>query len=128
MDTRQLVLRLGADDDGFQIDRAAMAFARPGLPVPEVLKVGEAFGGAYAISVRHHGRFLEDVDPAEGDVVGPTVVGLIQALRNSGLEDADGVNWMPHHTSKSSWHDWLLAGLVDDPRRKVSGWRAKLGK
>lgn len=41
------------------------AFAGPDLPVPEVREVGlTPSGRAYAISVRHHGRFLEDT-PAE---------------------------------------------------------------
>ena len=39
-----------------------MAFAGPDLPVPKVLEVGDALGGAYAISERHFGLFLEKLD------------------------------------------------------------------
>ena len=66
VDERELVLRFGQVRDWFEMDRAAMAYNAPDLPVPEVLEIGDAFGGSYAISVRHHGRFLETVAPARG--------------------------------------------------------------
>jgi len=56
---RELVLRFGANKDWFEADRAAMAFASPELPVPEVVEIGDAFDGTYAISVRHYGINLE---------------------------------------------------------------------
>ena len=34
---RQLVVRFGQLREGFEMDRAAMAFERPGLPIPDVL-------------------------------------------------------------------------------------------
>src|SRR4051794_18931487 len=49
---RDLVVRFGQLREGFEMDRAAMAFVRPGLPIPDVLDVGDAFGGAFAISTR----------------------------------------------------------------------------
>ncbi len=52
VDGRELVLRVGTQPDGFEMDRLAREFARPGLPIPEVLDLGEAFGFAYAISTR----------------------------------------------------------------------------
>ena len=51
------------------------------LPVPEVLTIGQTFGRWFAISRRHHGRFLEDVGIEESDVLEPTVVGLLSDLR-----------------------------------------------
>lgn len=70
-DDRELVARFGKLLDGFEADRKAMAYAGPELPVPDVLEVGAAFDGSYAISVRAHGRFLEDVGPDEVHVAGP---------------------------------------------------------
>jgi len=71
LDERELVVRFGEIREGFEMDRAAVVFARPGLPVPDVLEIGDAFDRAYAISVRHRGRFLEDVRPDECAAVGP---------------------------------------------------------
>src|SRR5689334_16213362 len=59
----ELVIRFGASREWFEADRAAMAFSSRELPVPAIIEIGEAFGGYYAISVRHHGRFLEHVLP-----------------------------------------------------------------
>ena len=115
IDDRGLVLRVGQIREGFEMDRDAMAYDASDLPVPEVLEIGDAFGGAYAISVRHHGRFLETVTTHEADVVGPTIVRLLAALKSA-----------PPTATPSNWRDWLMGGLVDDPRRHVSGWRTKL--
>jgi hypothetical protein len=60
---RPLVVRFGTRRDWLEAERAAMAFASPEIPVPEVLEVGDALGGAYAISARHYGINLEDVRP-----------------------------------------------------------------
>ena len=117
-DGRELVARFGQLLDGFEADRRAMAYDGPDLPVPEVLEVGSAFDGSYAISVRHHGRFLEDVAPDEADVAGPTLVRLLGALHALG-SDSSG-------TAPDAWRRFLVEGLVDDPARTVHGWRARL--
>ena len=115
VDDRGLVLRLGQNSEWFEIDRAAMAHNGPDLPVPEVLEIGEAFGGAYAVSVRHYGRFLEAVTPHEADIVGPTIVRFLTALKAA-----------PSQPTSSSWRDWLMRGLIDDPNSPQHGWRTTL--
>ena len=113
---RELVLRLGQSADWFEIDRAAMTYGREGLPVPAVLDIGDAFGGAYVISERHHGRFLESVEVDEADAAGPTLMSLLDALRS--VPDDGGRN--------RSWHAWLVDSLRDDPTHPAGGWRATL--
>lgn len=112
---RELVLRIGRNRAWFELDRDARAYHSADLPVPEVIEIGDAFGASYAISVRHRGRFIETVEPAEADIVGPTIVRLIAALKDA-----------PPGRDSASWRDWLMDGFVDDPRKTVSGWRAKL--
>jgi hypothetical protein len=56
LDDREFALRIGRHRAWFEIDRDARVYNAPDLPVPEVLEIGDAFGGSYAISVRHHGR------------------------------------------------------------------------
>ena len=113
---RELVLRLGNSREWFETDRDAMAYSREGLPVPAVMDIGDALGGAYAISERHRGRFLESVRVDEVDVAGPTLMSLLGALR-SVPDDGRG---------RGSWRAWLSASLRDDPAQTVSGWRATL--
>ena len=124
---RELVLRLGSVPEGFEMDRAAMAFGGPDLPVPEVLDIGEAMGSAYAISARHHGRFLETVRPDECGAAGPAIVRTLAALRAVPVNPGAPVAWYRQGPpNESTWRAWLTDALVDDPRRRVSGWRKAL--
>ncbi len=115
---RELVLRLGTEREDFETERTAMRFNSPDLPVPEVMEIGEAFGLVFAISVRHHGRFLEDVTSEDAEKAGPTIVRLLQALRHQ----------PDTHEHSSTWREWLLQGLRDHPGKRVSGWRALLAE
>ena len=40
--TQELILRFSDMAEGFQIDKAAMRFTRPNLPVPKVTETGQA--------------------------------------------------------------------------------------
>lgn len=123
----ELVLRIGDTPDGFAIDVAAMRFAAPDLPVPVVVETGAGLGGYFAISRRHRGRFIE-VSPAhEAPAVGTALESLLGALRSAPRTPGDPVLWYDADASAgSTWHAWLLSGLADDPRARVSGWREKL--
>lgn len=112
----ELVLRINDAPDGFRSDELAMGYGSHRLPVPEVIAIGEGFGRWYAISRRHHGRFLEAVGPDEAAVLGPTVVDLLGALR--AVPDT-GAESMP-------WPDFLLMGIADHPGHHMSGWRARV--
>lgn len=125
---RELVARFGQVRDGFEMDRAAVGFDRPDLPVPDVLEVGDGLGGAFAISIRRHGHFLEDIDVNDAGKAEATVGQLLAALRAAGSAPDAPSAWFPPRadTASSTWHQWLLSGLVDDPGRTVNGWRRKL--
>ena len=122
----ELVVRFGTNASWYEADRMAMAFARPGLPVPEVRDVGHTSDSrAYAISVRHHGRFLEDT-PAELAPLTSTLTGLLLALYDV-PSDADGpVLWHDSDPPPLSWRQFILAGLVDDPASATHGWSTTL--
>ena len=81
LDNRDLVVRFGRYREDFTRDQKAMAFARPELPVPTVLEVGEALGGFYAISERHFGAFLETLDEREWRNLLPALLLALDALR-----------------------------------------------
>jgi aminoglycoside phosphotransferase (APT) family kinase protein len=123
VDGRELVLRVGTQPDGFAMDQHAQRFAAPGLPIPEVLEVGEAFGFAYAISTRSHGRFLESLEPVEATTARPVVLGLLTSLRATPAAPDAPASWFGPHARSSTWRGWLVDSLVDDPRLTVSGWR-----
>lgn len=122
---QELVLRLGHAKEGYEIDRLAGRFRRPGLPIPEVLDVGDALGVHYAISTRLHGRFIEDVSEQEADAAGGAMTGLLDALRSV---DAPGeaVEWHSPATSAGSWREWLTNMIEDDPARSVNSFTEAL--
>ena len=122
---RELVLRVGSVPEGFEMDRVAMAFDRPDLPVPAVLEIGEGLGAAYAISTRRHGRFLEAIRPDDASVARPAVERMLAALRAIPAEPDAPCAWYPAGGANpaSTWRRWLTDGLVDDPQHRVSGWR-----
>ncbi len=122
----EFVLRLSELSEGFTIDAAAMRFIGPNLPIPEVLETGEALGLPYAISRRHVGRFVETTEADEGRAVGEALASLLAALRAVPGNDDEGVFWYDSADSGMTWHGWLRAGLIDNPKSRVSGWRGLL--
>ena len=123
---RELVLRVGTQHYGFEMDRLARGFARPGLPIPEVLEVGEAFGSAFAVSMRSRGRFLETIDTSDAAAARPAVLSLLGALREGPAEPRARASWFGDGGGATTWRDWLTASLVDDPNLRVNGWRASI--
>ena len=124
-----LVLRFSDLSEGFAIDAAAMRFAGPDLPIPELLEVGEALGHPFAISRRHYGRFVEDASPAEAEVIGAALARLLAALRAVPSTPDDPVEWHdPESSAGMTWRDWLRGGLVDHPEARTAGWREQLSQ
>jgi aminoglycoside phosphotransferase (APT) family kinase protein len=126
-DGEELVVRFGQEVAWYEADRMAMAFDGPNLPVPEVREVGTtATGRAYAISVRHHGRFLENTPVELADAIAPTLTRLLVALYHVPAPPDSPVVWHQAGGSVESWREFLLAGLVDDPAKLVHGWSTAL--
>jgi aminoglycoside phosphotransferase (APT) family kinase protein len=127
LDGCDLVARFGRYGEDFAKDQEAMAFAGPDLPVPKVLEVGNALGGAYAISERHFGLFLENLDEPRWRRLLPAVVRGLDHLRHL---QAPAASQVPSAASgpaiTMSWREWLREGLVDQPGRRVAGWRVVL--
>jgi hygromycin-B 4-O-kinase len=126
-DGEELVVRFGPQVSWYEADRMAMAFAGPDLPVPEVREVGTAPSGrAYAISVRHHGRFLEDTPVEQAGAIAPTLTSLLAALYRVPAGPDAPVLWHQGAASAASWREFLTDGLADDPGKLVHGWNAAL--
>lgn len=120
------MIRFGPERSWYEADRMAMAFNGPDLPVPQIKEVGTIpTGGAYAISIRHHGRFLEDSPVERADVVGPTLTRLLVALSRVPTSPGTPVMWHPEGAPTPSWREFIL-GRLDDRRDSGNGWRAAL--
>ena len=123
----ELVIRFGPERSWYEADRMATAFSGPDLPVPQIKEVGTTpTGGAYAISVRHHGRFLEDTPVERADAVAPTLTRLLVALYRVPASPGTPVMWHPAGAPARSWREFVLARMADDPGNPGHGWRAAL--
>jgi aminoglycoside phosphotransferase len=137
---RDLVARFGAYGEDFAQDRQSMAFAGPDLPVPEVLETGRALGGAYAISQRCFGVFLETLNEARWRRLLPALLRGLDALRHlpapaepgavlaAGGTAPASAGTVPAAAGTPGWRDRLRLGLIDRPGERVSGWQAVLAR
>lgn len=121
---RDLVARFGPYGEDFAKDQQAMAFAGPDLPVPEVLETGSGLGGAYAISQRCFGVFLENLDEPRWRRLLPALLRGLDALRQLPVPGSDPTAAVTG--GGGGWREWLWSGLVDRPGARVSGWKAVL--
>jgi hygromycin-B 4-O-kinase len=124
----ELAIRFGRYVDDFRKDQLASAYAAPDLPIPEVLDVGPAFDGYYAISRRAHGVPLESLSATQWLAIVPSVVAALEAMRTTDLSSTSGFGgWGAEGQAPyTSWSDHLLAVAEDTPDRRTYGWRERL--
>ncbi len=124
----ELVIRFGNYVDDFRKDQLAYAYTTPDLPIPEVLDIGHAFDGYYAISTRACGVPLENLGLTKWLAIVPAVVSALEAMRMTDLSSTIGVgSWgiegkAPH----ISWSSHLLTVGDDTPNQRTHGWRERL--
>src|SRR5262245_46923527 len=127
-DDDELVIRFGQHVDDFQKDQLAYAHATPALPIPEVLAIGRAFDGYYAISTRVYGVPLESLSATQWLAAIPSIVAALEAMRLADLSATVGFGgWGSARTAPHSrWSGHLLAVGDDTPDRRTHSWRARL--
>lgn len=125
---QELVIRFGNHVDDFQKDRLAHVYCTPELPIPEVLEIGRAFDGYYAISTRAHGIPLENVRDTQWSALVPALVSALEAMRITDLSAASGFGgWGDGgEASHTLWSEHLLAVADDAPDQRTHGWRERL--
>jgi hygromycin-B 4-O-kinase len=127
-DNQELVIRFGKYVDDFQIDQRAFAYDSSALPIPEVLEIGEAFGGYYAISTRVYGSFLEQRSTQDWLTVVPSLVSALESIRLTNVSHASGFGgWDDKGNGlRKTWAEHLLAVSDDLPERRTYGWKEKI--
>lgn len=125
---RELVVRFGAFAVDFEKDRRAASLRSPTLPIPEVIEVGPAFDGYFAISSRVRGVPLESLSRDAWRGTLPSLLSTLDAIRradlagSSGWGEWDGAGQAPF----ASWRDFLLDVERDTPEQRTHGWRRRL--
>lgn len=127
LDDRDLVARFGLYVEDFIKDQRAMEFRGPDLPVPEILEIGEALGGYFAVSERHFGHFLEELDVEGWRRVLPALLRTLDALRELAAPGHGAVDWTGADAEPGGgWRGWLVASVQDDGGGRTGGWRPRL--
>lgn len=122
------VVRFGKHVEDFRKDQVAYAYAAPGLPIPRVVEIGEAFDGYYAISTRAYGVPLEGLDTSDWLATLPSLVSALEAMRTADLSSTQGYgDWgIEGKGSHTSWSSHLLAIGEENPDYRTYGWRERL--
>lgn len=125
---RDWVIRLGVHGQDFAKDQFAARFRSTALPIPQVTEVGQALGGAFAISERAFGDMLDTLDRPQMRAIIPAVLDMFDATRDADLSVTHGYgSWdalgnAPHET----WAKYLLEIANDRPQNRTHGWREAL--
>ena len=128
LEGRDLVARFGRYGEDFARDQQAMALSGPDLPVPDVLETGSALGGAYAVSERRFGVFLETLDAARWRRLLPALLRALDALRDAPALDAGERAALALRAPQAAGGSSSWPELEDQPGQRVSGWRAVLAR
>lgn len=125
---REYVARFGSYYEDFAKDRLAGAFTSAALPIPQVVEIGEAFGGYYAISERVCGRLLDTLSSRELRRVLPSLFAALDAARIADLSGSSGFGlWHADgNAPATNWRSWLLSVADDAPTLRTHGWSARL--
>jgi hygromycin-B 4-O-kinase len=110
--TQTYVIRLNRAIEGFEKDAfACRKFARPNLPIPEIIRIGQIDDHFYCISENMPGVTLQDLHPqAVPPVLGPTAE-ILDAIAESNLDNMTGFGSFNARGvgSYESWRDFLTS-------------------
>ncbi|MCB0112931.1 MAG: phosphotransferase [Caldilineaceae bacterium] len=125
-----LVVRFGNYLDDFEKDQRAAAYATLDLPIPQVLAIGPAFGGHYAVSTRAYGHPLDHLSADDWLATIPSTVAMLEALRLADVAQTRGWGgWgIDGQAAHASWSSHLLTVNVDSPERRSYGWKQRLAQ
>jgi hygromycin-B 4-O-kinase len=125
---KAFVVRFSDYREDFAKDRIAYSYNSPGLPVPRIIQIGEAFGGHFVISEKSPGIPIDLLDSAEMQRVIPAVFDLLDALRTADISGSEGYgSWSEDRKgAHASWKQALLDIASDTPAKRIHGWKNKL--
>ena len=112
------IVRLNQSLEGFEKDTFAhRRFARPNLPIPEIIQIGQIDHHFFCISEKMPGVTLQDLSPEELPLVLEPTARVLRAIAESELGGTSGFG--PFNANGvgeyESWRDFLNS-IAHDPR------------
>jgi hygromycin-B 4-O-kinase len=126
---RRLVVRFGAGDADFRKDMLVARHGSRTFPVPELIEIGEAFGGNYALSEYIEGCHVDDIDVMDLRRVLPDLFATLDRVRDLDLSGTVGYgDWRGDdgNADHPTWRSYLLDVGSDRPAARTAGWRRRL--
>lgn len=126
LDGREAVVRFGQHDDDFRKDQVMAAHDCPALPIPQIIEIGTAGSGYFAVSERAFGQSIDELDSHGLRAALPSLLGVLDTLREIDITGTSGYGiWAPHQAGPApTWAQALLAISQDNPR--LPGWKTAL--
>jgi hygromycin-B 4-O-kinase len=124
---RELILRIGPHRQDFEKEQVAATWGVPGVPIPAVLDIGEAFEGHYIVSERHYGTKLADLDPPRVRQAISSLLDVVVAMHQITLPGNGFGIWLAPtcDAPSSTWSEYLCS-VVDRDESRLVDWRARL--
>lgn len=128
LDSKRRVIRLSKESENFERDQLAGAYNRPGLPVPQILELGEFQGWNYAISEFAAGAYFEVLPANELVRVAPSVAQLLVALQRVDISHTTGYgHWdATGNGAHTTWQEYLLSVRDEPANSMIAGWKSNL--
>ena len=121
------ILRLNPSVHNFKKDAFVHnRFARPELPIPEVIGLGDFEDCFYCISRRLPGRTLQDLEPEELSALLVPTCGVWHAIAKSHLKEMSGFGPFDHKGAATcqTWRAFLT-GVLDPAKHDWKGLRVR---
>jgi hygromycin-B 4-O-kinase len=126
LDGREAVIRFGQHAGDFRKDQVMAAHTSAALPIPQIIEIGTAGDGYFAVSARAFGQALDSLDSDGIRAALPALLAVLDALREIDVTGTSGYGiWAPDQAGPApTWAQALLAISQDNPR--LPGWRQAL--
>jgi hygromycin-B 4-O-kinase len=124
---KHFVVRFNKSRENFDRDKRACSFSSERLPVPEILDIGKAFDGFFAISEKIEGEFLDEIKGQRRmKKILPSIFDVFDAMREIDISTTKGFGtWGADGNAKlSSWQEFL-SKIKNETEYE---WRKKLGE
>ena len=125
-DGRRLVVKFGRHREDYERDALAGSWNLPGAPTPNVLDLGEAFGGCYLISEFVHGQNFDELPADRFSAAQASLLRAYDSLSTIQLPGSGFGIWVgPSGDAPfTTWAEYLTSvPLRDDDR--LRGWRER---